>query len=69
MDSAITKKATATSPGTKSRTRLITLHVNGETHEIAAKPSHMLVEVIRDQIGLTGTKSGCSSGACGACTL
>ncbi len=69
MDPVITKKGANGGPGTKSRTRLITLHVNGEAHEIAIKPNHMLVEVIRDKIGLTGTKAGCSSGTCGACTL
>jgi len=54
---------------TKPRKRLITLFVNGEEHEIAIRPNYMLVDVIRDQIGLTGTKAGCSSGSCGACTL
>ncbi|MCB1363214.1 MAG: (2Fe-2S)-binding protein [Rhodobacteraceae bacterium] len=53
----------------RSRKRLITLTVNGEEHEIAIRPNAMLVDVVRDQIGLTGTKSGCSSGSCGACTL
>lgn len=55
--------------GTKPRKRLITLFVNGEEQEIAVRPNFMLVDVIRDQIGLTGTKAGCSSGSCGACTL
>jgi aerobic carbon-monoxide dehydrogenase small subunit len=55
--------------GEKPRKTLITLFVNGEEHEIAIRPNYMLVDVIRDQIGLTGTKAGCSSGACGACTL
>ena len=49
----------------RSRKRLITLTVNGEEHEIAIRPNAMLVDVVRDQIGLTGTKSGCSSGSCG----
>lgn len=56
-------------PKPKPGKRLITLHVNGEEHEIAIKTNSMLVDVIRDQIGLTGTKAGCSSGSCGACTL
>jgi carbon-monoxide dehydrogenase small subunit len=59
---AVTKKS-------KPGKRLITLTVNGEEHEIAIKINSMLVDVIRDQIGLTGTKAGCSSGSCGACTL
>lgn len=53
----------------KSRTRLISLHVNGERHEVAVQPRDMLVEVIRDKIGLTGTKASCESGTCGACTV
>jgi aerobic-type carbon monoxide dehydrogenase small subunit (CoxS/CutS family) len=53
----------------KSRTRLISLCVNGEWHEVAVKPRNMLVEVIRDTIGLTGTKASCESGTCGACTV
>jgi len=55
--------------GTRSRTRLISLCVNGEWHEVAVKPRNMLVEVIRDSIGLTGTKASCESGTCGACTV
>ncbi len=53
----------------KSKTRLISLCVNGEWHEVAVKPRNMLVEVIRDSIGLTGTKASCESGTCGACTV
>lgn len=54
---------------TKSRARLITLSVNGESHEITVRPREMLVEVIREMIGLTGTKASCASGTCGACTV
>jgi carbon-monoxide dehydrogenase small subunit len=43
--------------------------VNGEWHEVAVKPRDMLVEVIRDRVGLTGTKASCESGICGACTV
>ena len=53
----------------QSRTRLISLCVNGEWHEVAVKPRIMLVEAIRDMIGLTGTKASCESGTCGACTV
>ena len=54
---------------TQSRTRLVSLCVNGEWHEVAVKPRITLVEGIRDTIGLTGTKASCESGTCGACTV
>jgi carbon-monoxide dehydrogenase small subunit len=49
--------------------QLITLKVNGETYEVAAEPWRTLLEVIRDTIGLTGTKKGCDEGDCGTCTI
>ncbi|MFQ5691415.1 MAG: (2Fe-2S)-binding protein [Nitrospinota bacterium] len=49
--------------------RLITLRVNGEEHEIAVEPRRLLVEALRDDLGLTGTKRGCESGVCGCCTV
>jgi aerobic-type carbon monoxide dehydrogenase small subunit (CoxS/CutS family) len=48
---------------------LITLHVNGESHEIAVVPHHTLLEVLREDLGLIGTKHGCELGECGACTV
>jgi len=48
---------------------LITLHVNGERREIAAAPHHTLLEVLREDLGLIGTKHGCELGECGACTV
>jgi len=51
------------------RSRIIELSVNGERHEIAVKPRNTLVEVLREKIGLTGTKEGCEQGACGVCTV
>jgi aerobic-type carbon monoxide dehydrogenase small subunit (CoxS/CutS family) len=48
---------------------LITLHVNGERHELAVLPHHTLLEVLREDLGLTGTKHGCELGECGACTI
>ncbi len=49
--------------------RFIRLTVNGDTHELAVAPQETLVEVLRDRLGLTGTKRGCTSGACGVCTI
>lgn len=48
---------------------LITLHVNGERHEVAVLPHHTLLEVLREDLGLIGTKHGCELGECGACTI
>ena len=48
---------------------LITLHVNGERREIAIVPHHTLLEVLREDLGLIGTKHGCELGECGACTV
>jgi aerobic-type carbon monoxide dehydrogenase small subunit (CoxS/CutS family) len=48
---------------------LIMLHVNGERHEVAVLPHHTLLEVLREDMGLTGTKHGCELGECGACTV
>ena len=48
---------------------LLTLHVNGEPHTVAAEPHHTLLEVLREELQLTGTKHGCELGECGACTV
>lgn len=43
--------------------------VNGDPYEIILEPQMALIEVLRDQVGLTGTKCGCGTGSCGACTV
>lgn len=53
----------------KIRSRVIEINVNGERHEVSVKPRHTLVEVLREHLGLTGTKDGCEQGVCGACTV
>lgn len=45
------------------------LTVNGRTHEVEADPEMPLLWVLRDLLGLTGTKYGCGVAACGACTV
>jgi isoquinoline 1-oxidoreductase subunit alpha len=45
------------------------LNVNGVNHEVTVDPDVELLTVLRDYIGLTGTKYGCGEGACGACTV
>jgi isoquinoline 1-oxidoreductase alpha subunit len=45
------------------------LNVNGKTHDVDADPATPLLWVIREQIGLTGTKFGCGLAQCGACTV
>ncbi len=48
---------------------IITLNVNGEVHEIAVNPWRTLVDVLREDLKLTGTKRACEQGACGVCTV
>ncbi|HAT17677.1 MAG TPA: (2Fe-2S)-binding protein, partial [Gemmatimonadetes bacterium] len=47
----------------------IRLSVNGEDAEVRAEPRTLLSDLIRHQLGLTGTHVGCEQGACGACTV
>ncbi len=46
-----------------------TLSINGRQHEVAVEPRHTLLYVLRDKLGMTGTKTGCERGECGACTV
>ncbi len=47
----------------------VTLRVNGETLKLMVEPRTSLLDALREQAGLTGTKKGCDRGACGACTV
>lgn len=47
----------------------IELRINGDSYEVLVSPNNTLLEVLRDKLGLMGTKQGCDLGACGACTV
>jgi carbon-monoxide dehydrogenase small subunit len=47
----------------------IRLTINGQLYKLSVEPNQTLVDIIRNEIGLTGTKKGCGSGDCGACTV
>ncbi len=49
--------------------RLITLTVNDKKYEVAVEPNMTLVDLLRYELGLTGTKKGCEVGDCGSCTV
>jgi carbon-monoxide dehydrogenase small subunit len=49
--------------------QVIKLDINNRIYEVLVSPTDLLVDVIRKQIGLTGTKKGCGQGDCGACTI
>lgn len=49
--------------------KLLHLTVNEEYHELHINPKKLLVEILRNELSLTGTKRGCSTGSCGACTV
>jgi carbon-monoxide dehydrogenase small subunit len=53
----------------ESKKQLVALNVNGDSLELAIAPHHTLLEVLREDAGLTGTKHGCEQGECGLCTV
>lgn len=58
--------------GNKGDSRLperITLRVNGQSHSLTVPPDKLLIDVLREDLGLTGTKKGCGEGECGTCTV
>ena len=57
------------SPVPAARKQLAVFCVNGEDQEVAFRPHHTLLEVLREDMGLTGTTHGCELGECGTCTV
>jgi len=53
----------------RGRKREISLFVNGERRTVCAYPMERLLDVLREQLSLTGTKEGCGEGECGACSV
>jgi len=49
--------------------REISLTINGKPHRLSVEPRRLLTDVLRDDLGLTGTHVGCEHGVCGACTI
>jgi len=48
---------------------VINLKINGEPYEISVRPNMTLLDFLREKVGFTGTKKGCDTGQCGACTV
>ena len=67
------KKDTSVNPSKQAASRScklpILLTVNGHVHEMFVEPRRTLLDVLRKDLGLTGTKKGCDEGTCGACTV
>jgi carbon-monoxide dehydrogenase small subunit len=49
--------------------KIIHMVVNGQDREVEVRPNELLVDVLRERLRLTGTKTGCEAGDCGACTV
>jgi carbon-monoxide dehydrogenase small subunit len=47
----------------------VTFNVNGQPEEVSVEPRRLLLDVLRDDLGLTGAKRGCEEGVCGGCTI
>ena len=64
-------RARPKSPDARPQPRKLSgrLHVNGAVHQVALDPRSTVLDVLRDQLGLTGTKQGCDHGQCGTCTI
>ena len=61
--------ATTSPPAPSGAAEDVTLRVNGATHHLAVEPWTVLLDLLRNDLGLVGTKKGCDHGQCGACTI
>jgi aerobic-type carbon monoxide dehydrogenase small subunit (CoxS/CutS family) len=55
--------------GPEMKKQLIELRINGRTHELAVEPNKLLLDVLRNDLDLTGSKRACDDSSCGACTV
>jgi aerobic-type carbon monoxide dehydrogenase small subunit (CoxS/CutS family) len=58
-----------TAEGYEMKKQLVELRVNGRTHELAIEPNKLLLDVLRQDLDLTGSKRACDDSSCGACTV
>ncbi len=49
--------------------KAVTLKINNEIHDLLVEPNTTLLDLLRDKLGLVGTREGCDEGSCGACTV
>jgi len=49
--------------------QIVTLRVNARVRDVSIEPQQTVLEVLREELGLTGAKNGCNHGVCGACTI
>jgi carbon-monoxide dehydrogenase large subunit len=69
VDATLTVNSPASEASTGPRPRDVALTVNGAPQRASVEPRLLLVDLLRDGFGLTGTKVGCETGECGACTV
>jgi xanthine dehydrogenase YagT iron-sulfur-binding subunit len=67
LASAATQETIA--PAAPEKTVSVTLSINGKTHKLTLEPRVTLLDCLRENLNLTGTKKGCDHGQCGACTV